>query len=93
MYDEVPRMVAVAVNHADAATEYVELEARGKTAECVKSLVAALVRPLGKRSYVMAGGWRTTMGDGRCRLKLVAFSGETSLGYDVPDCGILRTDG
>ncbi|MGO1261446.1 MAG: hypothetical protein ACTMHX_07295, partial [Bifidobacterium mongoliense] len=34
MYDEVV-WLTVAVNHTDAATEYVELEARGKTKEYI----------------------------------------------------------
>jgi hypothetical protein len=40
LYDEVVWMT-VAVNHTDAATDYVELEARGKTKEYIKNFAAA----------------------------------------------------
>jgi hypothetical protein len=92
LYDEVV-WLTVAVNHTDAATEYVELEARGKTKEYIKNLAAATVDPLGKGAFVMAGG-RPAKGKGNKRkLKLVVISSETSLGYDVLNCDRIHKDG
>ena len=84
LYDEVLWMT-VAVNHTDTATEYVELEARGKTKEYVKNLVMDPARPLGKGMFVMAGGKPTVSKNGHRKLKLVVFSSHTSLDYDVLD--------
>jgi hypothetical protein len=84
LYDEVLWMT-VAVNHTDTATEYVELEARGKTKEYVKNLVQDPARPLGKGMFVMAGGKPTASKNGHRKLKLVVFSSHTSLDYDVLD--------
>ncbi|MCH4159404.1 MAG: hypothetical protein LKF35_04750 [Bifidobacterium minimum] len=92
MYDEVLWMT-VAVNHSDAATEYVELEARGRTKEYVKNRIAVPVDPLGRGSFVMAGGSPVKTKDGKRRIRLVVFSGETSLGYDVLDWDRLRGKG
>jgi hypothetical protein len=89
MYDEVV-WLTVAINHTDAATEYVELEARGKTKEYVKNLAAAPVDPLHKGSFVMAGGSPVKAKSGKRKLKLVVFSSETSLGYDVLNWDRLR---
>lgn len=84
LYDEVQWMT-VAVNRTDTATEYVELEARGKTKEYVKNLVMDPARPLGKGMFVMAGGKPTASKNGHRKLKLVVFSSHTSLDYDVLD--------
>ncbi|MDN5973519.1 hypothetical protein [Bifidobacterium crudilactis] len=91
LYDEVLWMT-VAVNHSDAATEYVELEARGKTKEYVKNLVQDPARPLGKGTFVMAGGKPTVSKNGHRKLKLVVFSSHTSLDYDVLDYKYLHQD-
>lgn len=92
LYDEVLWMT-VAVNHSDAATEYVELEARGKTKEYVKNLVQDPARPLGKGMFVMAGGKPTVSKNGHRKLKLVVFSSHTSLDYDVLDYKYLHKQG
>ena len=92
MYDEVVWMT-VAVNHTAAATEYVELEARGKTKEYIKNLAAATVDPLRKGSFVMAGGSPAKAKGNKRKLKLVVFSSETSLGYDVLNWDRLRGNG
>jgi hypothetical protein len=92
LYDEVLWMT-VAVNHSDAATEYVELEARGKTKEYVKNLVQDPARPLGKGMFVMAGGKPTVSKNGHRKLKLVVFSSHTSLDYDVLDYEYLHKRG
>lgn len=92
MYDEV-MWLTVAVNHTDAATEYVELEARGKTKEYIKNLIASPVKPLCKGSFVMAGGSPAKVKGNKRKLKLVVFSSETSLGYDVLNWDRLHKDG
>ena len=92
MYDEVLWMT-VAVNHTDKATEYVELEARGKTKEYIKNLIASPVKPLSKGSFVMAGGSPAKAKGNKRKLKLVVFSSETSLGYDVLNWDRLRGNG
>ncbi|WP_369343118.1 hypothetical protein [Bifidobacterium fermentum] len=93
MYDEV-LWLTVAVNHSVAATEYVELEARGKNKEDIKNLLAAPVNALGKGTFVMAGGGKPVAAkSGKRKLKLVVFSSETSLNYDVLNWGRLRKDG
>lgn len=92
LYDEVLWMT-VAVNHTDTATEYVELEARGKTKEYVKNLVQDPARPLGKGTFVMAGGKPTVSKNGHRKLKLVVFSSHTSLDYDVLDYEYLHKRG
>lgn len=92
MYDEVVWMT-VAVNHTGAATEYVELEARGKTKEYIKNLIASPVKPLSKGSFVMAGGSPAKAKGNKRKLKLVVFSSETSLGYDVLTWDRLRGNG
>jgi hypothetical protein len=92
MYDEVV-WLTVAVNHTGAATEYVELEARGKTKEYIKNLAAAPVDPLCKGSLVMAGGSPAKAKGNKRKLKLVVFSSETSLGYDVLNWDRLHKDG
>jgi hypothetical protein len=92
MYDEVIWMT-VAVNHKDAVTEYVELEARGKTKEYINNLLSSPVRPLGKGMFIMAGGSPVTSKNGKRKLKLVVFTSETSLGYDVLNWGRLRRNG
>ena len=92
MYDEVV-WLTVAVNHTGAATEYVELEARGKTKEYIKNLAAAPVDPLCEGSFVMAGGSPAKVKGNKRKLKLVVFSSETSLGYDVLNWDRLRGKG
>jgi hypothetical protein len=92
MYDEV-LWLTVAVNHSDTATEYVELEARGKNKEYIKNMLAAPVNTLGRGSFVMAGGKPVTSKSGKRKLKLVVFSSETSLSYDVLNWNRLRKDG
>lgn len=92
MYDEVVWMT-VAVNHTGAATEYVELEARGKTKEYIKNLIASPVKPLNKGSFIMAGGSPAKAKGNKRKLKLVVFSSETSLGYDVLNWDRLHKDG
>jgi hypothetical protein len=92
MYDEVV-WLTVAVNHTGAATEYVELEARGKTKEYIKNLAAVTVDPLCKGSFVMAGGSPAAAKGNKRKLKLVVFSSETSLGYDVLNWDRLRGNG
>jgi hypothetical protein len=92
MYDEVLWMT-VAVNHMDAATEYVELEARGKTKEYIKNLIASPVKPLSKGTFIMAGGSPVVSKNGKRKLKLVVFSSETSLGYDVLNWDHIHKDG
>ena len=92
MYDEVVWMT-VAVNHTGAATEYVELEARGKTKEYIKNLIASPVKPLSKGSFIMAGGSPAKAKGNKRKLKLVVFSSETSLGYDVLNWDRLRGNG
>lgn len=91
MYDEVV-LLTVAVNHTDAATEYVELEARGKTKEFIKNLAAATVDRLHKGSFVMAGGKPVASKSGKHKLRLVVFSSETSLNYDVLNWDRIRKD-
>ena len=85
--------MTVAVNHSDAATEYVELEARGKNKEYIKNLLAAPVNTLGKGTFVMAGGKPVAAKSGKRKLKLVVFSSETSLNYDVLNWDRLSRDG
>ena len=92
MYDEVVWMT-VAVNHTDKATEYVELEARGKTKEYIKNLIASPVKPLSKGTFIMAGGSPAKAKGNKRKLKLVVFSSETSLGYDVLNWERLHKDG
>ncbi|MEK0246490.1 hypothetical protein WM015_08525 [Bifidobacterium mongoliense] len=92
MYDEVV-WLTVAVNHTDAATEYVELEARGKTKEYIKNLIASPVKPLSKGTFIMAGGIPAKAKGNKRKLKLVVFSSETSLGYDVLNWDRLRGNG
>lgn len=92
MYDEV-LWLTVAVNHSDTATEYVELETRGKNKEYIKNMLAAPVNTLGRGSFVMAGGKPVTSKSGKRKLKLVVFSSETSLSYDVLNWNRLRKDG
>lgn len=89
MYDEV-LWLTVAVNHSDAATEYVELEARGKNKEYIKNMLAAPVNTLGKGTFIMAGGKPVAAKGGKHKLKLVVFSSETSLNYDVLNFEYLR---
>lgn len=92
LYDEVV-WLTVAVNHTDAATEYVELEARGKTKEYIKNRAAAPTDPLGKGSFVMAGGCPVKSKSRRRKIRLVVISGETSLGYDVLNWDRLHAEG
>lgn len=92
MYDEVVWMT-VAVNHTGAATEYVELEARGKTKEYIKNLIVSPVKPLSKGTFIMAGGSPAKAKGNKRKLKLVVFSSETSLGYDVLNWDRLRGNG
>ena len=92
MYDEVV-WLTVALNHMDEATEYVELEARGKTKEYIKNLIASPVKPLSKGSFIMAGGSPAKAKGNKRKLKLVVFSSETSLGYDVLNWDRLRGNG
>ena len=92
MYDEV-LWLTVAVNHSDAATEYVELEARGKNKEYIKNMLAAPVNALGRGTFVMAGGKPVASKSGKRKLRLVVFSSETSLNYDVLNWDRLRKDG
>jgi hypothetical protein len=92
MYDEV-LWLTVAVNHSDAATEYVELEARGKNKEYIKNMLAAPVNTLGKGTFVMAGGKPVAARSGKRKLKLVVFSSETILNYDVLNWDRLHKDG
>jgi hypothetical protein len=92
MYDEV-LWLTVAVNHSDTATEYVELEARGKNKEYIKNMLAAPVNTLDKGTFIMAGGKPVASKSGKRKLKLVVFSSETSLNYDVLNWDRLRKDG
>ena len=91
MYDEV-LWLTVAVNHSEAATEYVELEARGKTKEYIKNLISSPANPLGKGAFVMAGGRPAASKSGKKKLRLAVFSSETSLNYDVLDWDRIRQD-
>ena len=92
MYDEVV-WLTVAVNHTDKATEYVELEARGKTKEYIKNRLLAPANPLGKGSFVLAGGRpvQAKAGTAKRKLRLVVFSDQTSLDYTLLDWDYLRT--
>ena len=92
LYDEVLWMT-VAVNHAGVPTEYVELEARGRTKEYVKNLVRDPAGPLGKGTFIMAGGKPVTPRNGHRKLKLVVFSSHTSLDYDILDYEYLHRPG
>jgi hypothetical protein len=91
-YDEVIWMT-LAVNHTDMPTEYVELEARGKTKEYIKNRLLAPANPLGKGSFVLAGGRpvQAKAETAKRKLRLVVFSDQTSLDYTLLDWDYLRT--
>ncbi|KAE8128889.1 hypothetical protein DDF78_04125 [Bifidobacterium tibiigranuli] len=88
-YSEVVWMT-LAVNHGDGTTEYVELEARGKTKEYVKNMARSDSRPLAKGSFVMAGGTPGKTKNGRRKLRVSVLADRTSLDYDVLDWDYLK---
>lgn len=82
--------MTVAVNHEDRPTEYVELEARGRTKAYILAQVdhdnEALVR---KGVFVMAGGEPQEAHTdkkgktGKRKIRVTVFSYQTSLDFDV----------